>query len=69
MFTVFNRTDGIPASPEPFRTREEAERFIREFRKSFFHNQGYYFTSRMERIAPDAIELEVVQYDEEEDLD
>ena len=60
MFTVMNNTDGITAAREPFDTREEAEKFCLEFRQRFY-KQGYYFTSRMERISPDAIELEIVE--------
>lgn len=57
---VMNQTDGIPANHDTFKSKEEAEKFCLEFRQRFY-KQGYYFTSRMERISPDAVELEIVE--------
>ena len=57
-FHVFNYTDGIPASDKFFKTEEEAEEFIKIFRKRF-EVQGYYLTSGMERISPQDIDLKI----------
>ena len=57
-FHVFNYTDGIPASDKFFKTKEEAEEFIKSFRKRF-EVQGYYLTSGMERISPQDIDLRI----------
>ena len=64
-YIVFNRTDGITASPVAYTTREEAEQFIKDFPKRFAH-QGYYLTSRMERISPEQVILEIVEVDADE---
>jgi hypothetical protein len=56
--TVFNKTDGVFASPQPFDSDKEARKFIREFRDRF-KLQGYYLTSSGERIDPEAVILEV----------
>jgi hypothetical protein len=48
-FLVFNATDGVYASPDEFKTKEEAEKFIMEFPKRY-ERQGYYRTSRWEKI-------------------
>jgi hypothetical protein len=56
-FLVFNKTDGIYASPNEF-TKEEAEQFIKNFPKRF-EFQGYYLTSNQERINPNLVELEI----------
>ena len=56
-FRVFNATDGIPATPGSFRTREEAEQFIARFRARFELNG--YFTSNCERIPASEIRLEI----------
>ena len=59
---VFNITDGIPASPHPFKTRLEAQKFIIEFRKRY-EKQGYYFTSKMTRIKPEEVKLKIVPFE------
>ena len=56
MYSVWNGTDGIYASPEPFATRAEASAFIAKFRQRF-EFQGYYLTSDGLRIHPRDIEL------------
>jgi hypothetical protein len=53
-----NATDGIMASPEEFKTEELALGFIKKF-KERFERQGYYFTTRMERIPVCSVALEV----------
>jgi len=55
-FTVWNRTDGIPATT--CETREEAEQFIKEFPERY-KAQGYYFTHKQERLAPEDVVLEI----------
>ena len=65
-YIVFNRTDGITASPFTFRTPYEAQQFIKDFRKRFDH-QGYYLTSNMVRIHPDEVDLEIVAVEAEDD--
>lgn len=58
IYTVINETDGIPAGPFTFSTIKEAKQFIKEFIERF-EKQGYYFTSRMERVEPKYLELSV----------
>lgn len=55
LFTVFNQTDGIYASPEEL-TAEEADKFIADFPKRFEH-QGYYLTKNWDRIPPKDVRL------------
>ena len=57
-YLVFNKTDGIYASSEPFKTREDAEKFIKEFPKRY-ERQGYYRNSRMEKMRAEDVELEI----------
>lgn len=57
-FNVFNYTDQIPAASDFFETKEEAEEFIKAFRKRF-EAQGYYLTSSMERISVEDIDLRI----------
>ena len=57
-WNVFNYTDGIPAHHEFFKTKEEAEEFIKQFRKRF-EFQGYYLTSDRERISPNDVDLRI----------
>jgi hypothetical protein len=63
MFYVFNNTDGFYAAPEPFKTREEAEAFIKHFKTERFKHQGYYFTSDMKRIDPADVDLRIEEGD------
>lgn len=49
MFILWNDTDGIPAWPEPFKTKCEALTFARAFRARFAQ-QGYYLTADGQRI-------------------
>jgi len=56
-FRVFNRTDGIPASPN-IMTLQEAEAFVSEFPERY-KRQGYYLTASGRRIPPEAVELEI----------
>jgi hypothetical protein len=59
MWAVENRTDEIPAWPEPFETMSEAREFIRAFRARY-EEQGYYLTADGLRISPKWVELEIV---------
>jgi hypothetical protein len=61
-FLVFNATDGVYASPEAFKTREEAEMFCAEFRNRF-KAQGYYSDSNWNKISPDDIQLRIQEVD------
>lgn len=56
-YTIFNETDGLPASPVKM-TKEEAEKFLVDFPKRF-EKQGYYLTSNGERILPQAVVLKI----------
>ena len=56
MLILWNDTDGIPAWPEPFKTRREALVFARAFRARY-KQQGYYLTADGFRIDPKEIEL------------
>ncbi len=55
VYMVFNATDGIPASPN-WMTWTQAEAFARSFPKRFA-TQGYYATSRRNRISPEEVVL------------
>lgn len=59
-YAIFNKTDGVFASPAEYDTPSEAARHIPELRERY-GVQGYYLTSHGERISPDAIEYEVVE--------
>ncbi len=56
-FWVWNDTDGIPANPEAFATRQEAEAFCAEYRERFAE-RGY-VTRRWECIPSSEIELRI----------
>lgn len=56
MFILWNDTDGIPASPEPFKRKREALRFARAFRARHTQ-QGYYLTADGQRIDPKEVVL------------
>lgn len=58
-YIVFNKTDGITASPDTFSSIKKAEQFVKSFRERF-NFQGYYFTSKMQRIDPKDVILEIV---------
>jgi len=68
-YVIFNRTDGIPAGYQEWDTRVEAEKCIERMREGFRKAQGYYRTSRMEKIAPEDIQYEIVELNEEEEQD
>lgn len=61
-YIVFNHTDGIIASPPDttYATKKDAKEFIESF-KQRFTKQGYYFTSNMERINPEHVDLEIIE--------
>jgi len=63
MYVVMNRTDGFLASPKTM-TDEEANKFIQDF-PNRFKGQGYYLTSRRERIDPLDVELEKIPVDDD----
>ena len=65
-YEVFNATDGIPASPRPFKTIQAAKKFIADFPKRYAR-QGHYFTNRQIRIKPEAVEL-VIYNDKREEV-
>ena len=54
LVVIFNETDGIYAHPVPM-TTEKAEEWIKKTRKAFKEHQGYYKTSKGERINPDHV--------------
>lgn len=55
-YMVWNETDDIPAAPDSFGSKAEAEEFIGAFRQRF-EGQGYYKTSFGTRIPPSEVEL------------
>lgn len=57
-YKVFNATDGIPATPGSFKTREQAEQFIARFR-SRFEISGY-LTANCQKIPASEIKLEII---------
>lgn len=57
-YEVWNDTDGIPAAPEAFASRAEAEAFVAAF-PSCFVAQGYYLTAHGCRIDPGQIALRI----------
>lgn len=58
-FVVWNETDEVYASPDTFKTREEAESFAARFRNRFAA-QGYYLTSDRQRIGVADVVLVVI---------
>jgi hypothetical protein len=61
-YIVMNDTDGIVASPDTYKSKAEAQKFINNFPKRFDF-QGYYFTSNMERINPKDVKLRITKSD------
>lgn len=59
---VYNRTDGVFASPDAM-TNDEAAAFVQAFRQRYTR-QGYYLTARRERIRPEDVQLEIIGDDE-----
>ena len=59
---VFNATDGVFASPHMM-TVEQARQFIRDYVDRVKRTQGYYLTSRWERIAPEEVRLVLLDED------
>ena len=59
-YIVFNYTDDIYASNQTFNSIAEANKFIKDFRKRF-EAQGYYRDNRWNKIAPQHIDLEVIE--------
>jgi len=59
-YNVFNYTDNVYASSEVFKTKKQANDFIKKFRNRF-KKQGYYKTNQWEKINPEHIDLEIIQ--------
>jgi len=59
---VFNYTDNIYASNEVFKTKKEANDFIKSFRNRF-KSQGYYRDNRMNKIPIKEIDLLAIPED------
>lgn len=55
VLTIFNATDGIPVTIKSFRKVETVTKWIDKKRKEFLKIQGYYLTSRRERIHPNDV--------------
>tara|TARA_B100000927_G_C16345311_1_gene421051 strand:- start:263 stop:472 length:210 start_codon:yes stop_codon:yes gene_type:complete len=58
-YMVFNYTDNLYATQSQFKTKKDANEFIKKFRKSF-EKQGYYRDNRRNKISPKHIDLEVI---------
>lgn len=61
-YMVFNYTDDIYASNDVFKTKKEANDFIKSFRKRY-EAQGYYRDSRMNKIDIEDIDLLAIPSD------
>jgi hypothetical protein len=61
-YMVFNYTDDIYASNDVFKTKKEANDFIKSFRKRY-EGQGYYRDNRMNKIDIEDIDLMVIPSD------
>jgi hypothetical protein len=61
-YMVFNYTDNIYATGETFKTKKEANDFIKEFRNRFY-KQGYYRDNQMNKIAIEDIDLLAIPSD------
>jgi len=61
-YMVFNYTDDIYASNDVFKTKKEANDFIKSFRKRY-EAQGYYRDNRMNKIDIEDIDLMVIPSD------
>ena len=64
-YIIFNETDGIPAAPTSFPSREDAEKFVKDF-PSRFKPQGFYLTSNYERINPQDVQLTIYEVDSDD---
>ena len=58
-YNIFNYTDNIYATNEVFKTKKQANDFIKQFRNRF-KKQGYYKTNQWEQINPEHIDLEII---------
>jgi len=61
-YMVFNYTDDYYASDNVFATKKEANNFIKEFRNRY-KQQGYFRDNRMNKIAIEDIDLEIIPSD------
>ena len=64
-FDVWNATDRIPATAVLFDTKEEAEMFCKGFRERF-KAQGYYKDNQWNKIAPEDIQLTIIEVETDE---
>ena len=61
-YMVFNYTDDYYATDNVFTTKKEANNFIKEFRNRY-KQQGYFRDNRMNKIAIEDIDLEIIPSD------
>lgn len=61
MFQIMNNTDGFPFCPRRFYSERTAQKAIDKWRAQMEKLQGYYLTSRRERIPVSEVELEIIQ--------
>lgn len=57
-YVVWNDTDNISTHWDTFKSKKEAEKFIKEFRERF-KQQGYYRDNQWNKIAPKDIQLTI----------
>jgi len=65
---IWNGTDQITATPDIYKTREEAEGLIPALRDRY-RAQGWYRDNRWNKINPDDIQYEVRECEYEDDED
>ena len=58
-YIVWNKTDNISTHFDAFSTKEEAEQFAKQFRERY-RAQGYYRDNQWNKIAPEDIQLEII---------
>lgn len=62
-WTVFNHTDGIPATSESFDTFMDAKSWIESWRTNLNKQQGFYLTSDLRRIPVDDVAMKIHEVD------
>ncbi len=59
-YMIWNGTDGITADPMTYPSKKAAQDRIDAIRKIFKNGQGYYRNNRMEKIAPEDIDYQIL---------
>lgn len=60
-YIIMNNIDGISATPDTYTSKKKAQDKIDALREMFRKGQGYYRDNRMQKIAPEDIQYEIVK--------